>query len=168
MSISMYQASVPVFVRMLTNLRAVLQKGEAHAQAKNFDPNVLLITRLFPDMFPLTRQVQIATDMAKGAAARLAGQDVPSYPDTEATFAELYARIDRTIDFLKGFKPEQVDGSEQKTITLKMRSGEHSFDGQNYLLHFALPNFYFHVTTAYALLRANGVELSKQDFMGAR
>jgi len=166
MSISMYQVSVPVLVRALTNLRSVLQKGEAHAEAKKFKPEVLLNDRLAPDMLPLTRQVQIVTDQAKGSSARLAGAEVPKYEDTEATFAELYARIDKTLAFIKGFKPEQIDGSEARDITLPSQRGPLEFKGQAYLLYFVLPNVYFHCTTAYAILRHNGVELGKMDFIG--
>jgi len=166
MSISMYQVSVPVLVRALTNLRSVLQKGEAHAEAKKFKPEVLLNDRLAPDMLPLTRQVQIVTDQAKGSSARLAGVEVPKYEDTEATFAELYARIDKTLAFIKGFKPEQIDGSEARDVTLPSPRGPMEFKGQDYLLFFVLPNVYFHCTTAYAILRHNGVELGKMDFIG--
>lgn len=166
MSISMYTASVPLFVRMLGNLRAILEKGAAHAAAKNFDPAVLVQARLAPDMFPLSRQVQIATDMAKGCGARLAGIEPPKYDDTEATIPDLIARIDRTVTFLKTLTPAQIDGSEGRDITLQMRTGARQFKGLDYLLHFVLPNFYFHVTTAYALLRHNGVELGKPDFVG--
>lgn len=167
MQISMYRASVPVLARALRNLAAVLRKGEAHAAARNIDPAVLLGYRLAPDMFPLTRQVQIASDTAKGCIARLAGVDVPSYPDDETTFAQLLARIDRTIAFIEGFEPAQVDGSEQKPVTLKMRTGELNFQGLTYLFEFVLPNVYFHSTTTYAILRHCGVELGKKDFLGA-
>ena len=167
MQISMYRASVPVLARALRNLAAVLRKGEAHAAARNIDPAVLLGYRLAPDMFPLTRQVQIASDTAKGCIARLAGVDVPSYPDDETTFAQLLARIDRTIAFIEGFEPAQVDGSEQKPVTLKMRTGEINFQGLTYLFEFVLPNVYFHSTTTYAILRHCGVELGKRDFLGA-
>ncbi|CAG4922816.1 DUF1993 domain-containing protein [Paraburkholderia gardini] len=166
MSISMYQASVPVLVRGLTNLQAVLGKAEAHAAEKQIDPLVLTGGRLFPDMLPLQRQVYIATDTAKGCAARLAGVEAPKYEDFEQTFDELDARIQKTIDYLKEFKPEQIDGSEARPITLKMRSGAVEFVGLNYLLHFALPNFFFHTTTAYDILRHSGVELGKLDFLG--
>lgn len=165
--ISMYAASVPVLTRALRNLSAVLRKGEAHAAARNVDPSVLLGYRLAPDMFPLTRQVQIACDMAKGCVARLAGAEVPSYADDEKTFAELQARIDKTIAFIESFQPAQIDGSEGRMVTLKMRSGERSFQGQPYLLDFVLPNVFFHSTTTYAILRHCGVELGKADFLGA-
>lgn len=166
MTISMYQASVPVFVRALTNLRAVLAKGEACAEARKFKPEVLLNDRLAPDMFPLTRQVQIVTDGVKGCTARLAGIEVPKYEDNEASFAELYARIDKTLEFIKSVKPEQIDGSEDKHITLPSPRGNMEFKGLPYLLFFVQPNMYFHCTTAYAILRHNGVELGKMDFLG--
>jgi hypothetical protein len=166
MSISMYQTSVPVFVRALSNLRAILEKGEAHAAAKNFKPEVLLNDRLAPDMLPLTKQVQIATDGVKGCTARLAGVDVPKFEDNEATFAELYARIDKTLAFINGIKPEQIDGSEAKDISLPSPRGAMEFKGQPYLLFFVHPNLYFHCTTAYAILRHNGVEIGKMDFLG--
>ncbi|MGE7137241.1 DUF1993 domain-containing protein [Luteibacter sp. NPDC031894] len=166
MSISMYQICVPVLVRALTNLSSVLAKGAAHAADKNITPEVLLHTRITPDMFPLVRQVQIATDMAKGAAFRLAGQDVPKMDDNETTFDDLQKRIDTVIGMLKGFTPEQIDGSEDRDILLQMRTGEMHFRGQDYLLGFVLPNVYFHTTTAYAILRGAGVALGKMDFIG--
>lgn len=166
MSLSMYQASVPVFIRMLGNLSAILKKAEAHAQARKFDSAVLIQARLYPDMFPLARQVQIASDQAKGCASRLAGQEPPSYPDTEQTFAELYARIDKTLAHLKSFKPEQIDGSEERSIELKLRDRTLHLKGREYLLERVYPNFFFHVTTAYAILRHNGVEIGKGDFLG--
>jgi hypothetical protein len=167
MTMSMYQVSIPVYIRMLTNLSAILDKAMAEAEAKKIDLSALTKSRLAPDMLPFTFQVQTATDHAKGSAARLAGIEPPSFPDTETTFPELKARIAKTIDFLKTVKPEQIDGTEERKITLKLRPGEFHFTGQSYLLGFALPNFYFHVTTAYALLRHNGVELGKRDFIGA-
>ncbi len=166
MSITMYQASVPVLARTLGNLSAILKKAAAHAEQHKIDPAVLLSTRLFPDMFPLTRQVQIATDMARGAAARLAGVERPVHEDTETTFEELQARIGKTIAFIESIKPVQIDGSEERTITLSLRGTEVQFAGQPYLLHYALPNVYFHVTTAYAILRHCGVPLGKPDFIG--
>jgi hypothetical protein len=166
MSLSMYQASVPVFLRQLTNLKAILEKGAADAEARKIEPSVFINARLAPDMFALARQVQIATDTVKGAGARLAGIEVPSYADTETTFPELQARLDKTIDFLKGLKPEQIDGSEERGITLKMRSGDVNFTGQSYLLHFALPNFFFHYMAVYAILRHNGVAVGKMDYLG--
>jgi hypothetical protein len=166
MTISMYQACVPPLLRTLGNLAGILDKAAAHAAAKKIDPAVLIGSRLYPDMFPLARQVQIASDNAKGSAARLAGIDPPRYEDIEATFPELIARVRKTADFLGTFKPGQIDGSEERTITLVMRHGTLTFPGQTYLLSYALPNVYFHATTAYAILRHNGVEIGKQDFLG--
>jgi hypothetical protein len=162
----MYSASIPVLVRMLGNLSAILDKAAAHAEAKKIDPQVFLSARLAPDMFALTRQVQIAGDMAKGCAARLAGLEVPSYEDSETSFPELKERIAKTVAFMQSIRPEQLDGSDERTIVLKMRSGELTFNGHDYLLGFVLPNFYFHVTTAYDILRHNGVEIGKMDFLG--
>ena len=167
MKISMYQASVPVFIRILKNLRAILQKGQAYAEEKKIEPAVLINSRLYPDMFPLVRQVQIASDVAKGCGARLAGLEPPKFEDNETTFAELFARIDKTIAYLETLKPNQIDGSEEKTITMQIRSNTMSFAGMPFLLNFASPNFYFHVTTAYDILRHCGVEIGKQDFIGA-
>ena len=166
MAISLYQASVPVFQQLLGSLRAVLAKAEAHAGAHKIDPAVLLQARLYPNMFTLTRQVQIAGDFAKGAPARLAGLEPPKYEDNEASFAELLARIDRSSEYLKTLKAAQIDGQEARTIEIKVGGQQMSFKGQPYLLHFALPNFFFHATTAYAILRHNGVELGKRDFIG--
>ena len=167
MSISMYQASIPVFVRGLKNLSTILEKAAAHAEAKKIDPTVFLTARLAPDMFALMRQVQIVSDTAKGAAARLAGTEIPSFPDNETTFADLQQRIRKTIDFVQGFTPDQIDGSEERPVTVKLRSGDQHFNGQTYLLGFALPNLFFHITTAYDILRHNGVELGKKDYLGA-
>ncbi len=167
MTCSMFQASVPVFSQFLPALSNVLKKGEAFAEAKKIDPSVLINARLAPDMFALARQVQIATDHAKGSLARLAGQDVPSFPDTETTFADLYARIAKTLDYVKTFKPEQIDGTEGKEIVLTFGTQKFPFTGQTYLINFALPNFYFHSSMAYAILRHNGVDVGKRDFMGA-
>ena len=166
MSISMYQASVPTFILSLKALSGVLDKGAKHAEAKGIDPAVLLGSRLYPDMFPLTRQVQIASDNAKGPSARLAGMEPPKFDDNEASFADLQARITKTIDFLQTLKPAQIDGSEDRQIVLQMRAGPLEFKGQAYLLHFAMPNFYFHCATVYAILRHNGVEVGKKDFLG--
>ena len=165
MTLSMYEASAPRFVSMLNNLDAILAKAQAHATAKKIDPAVLLGSRLFPDMFPLMRQVQIATDHAKGAVARLAGVEVPKYDDTEQSFEEIRARLAKTIAFVESFKAAQIDGSEAKEISLKVGGQERSFDGMNYLIGFALPNFYFHLVTAYNILRHNGVEIGKRDYM---
>lgn len=167
MSLSMYQASVPVFIRGLNNLAVILDKGAAHAAAKGIEPAVLLQARLAPDMFPLVRQVQSVSDTAKGGAARLAGVEVPSYPDTESDFPELQQRITKTVAFLQTLAPAQIDGSEERVIALKMRGQELQLGGQPYLLGFALPNFYFHLTTAYDILRHNGVELGKRDYLGS-
>ena len=166
MTLSMYQASVPVFLRGLENLAAILAKGAAHAEAKKIDPAVFINARLAPDMLALARQVQIASDAAKGCVARLAGVDLPSFADTETTFPELQARIAKTIDFVKGFKAAQIDGSEERTCILKVRGEEMKFRGQDYLFKLSLPNFFFHVTTTYDILRHNGVELGKMDYLG--
>lgn len=166
MTISMYSVAVPLFRTQLGALSAVLGKGAAFCESRKIDPAVLISARLAPDMFPLGRQVQIASDTVKGALARLAGQDVPSWPDTEATFPELQARIARTLAFVEGFKPAQIDGSEERKIVLKMGSQEKTFSGQSYLTGFVIPNFLFHCTTAYAILRHNGVDVGKRDFLG--
>lgn len=162
----MYQASAPRFANMLRNLSALIDKAEAHCAAKKIDPAALTGYRLYPDMFPFTRQVQIACDTAKGAAARLAGVEIPKHEDTEQSFAELKARIAKTLDFVESVPASKIDGSEEKEIVLAMRSGERRFKGMQYLLGFAYPNFYFHVTTAYDILRHNGVELGKTDYIG--
>lgn len=166
MNISMYQASVPVLIRSLGNLKAILQKGAAHAEARKLDPAVLVNARLHPDMFPLTRQIQTASDMAKFCAARLAAVEAPKFEDNETSFPELIARVDKTIAYLKTFKPEQIDGSEERAIELKTPRGPIPFKGMQYLLNFLLPNYFFHVTTAYGILRHNGVELGKMDYLG--
>ena len=166
MTISMYQASAPRFANMLKNLSALLDKAQAHCEAKKIEPAALTAFRLYPDMFPLTRQVQIACDTAKGAVARLAGLEVPKHEDTEQNFAELKARIAKTIAFIDSVKPAQIDGSEGTEIVLKLRSGEVKLAGMQYLLAHAYPNFYFHAATAYGILRHNGVEIGKRDFLG--
>jgi hypothetical protein len=166
MAMSMYQASVPALAHMLKNLRNILEKAKAHVEAKKLDPSAFTGFRLFPDMFPLSRQVQIATDMSKGCVARLAGQEPPKWEDNEKTFDELLARVDKAIDFVKGFKPAQIDNTEEREVVLKSPRGEMKFKGQAFLNHFVLPNFYFHITTAYNILRHNGVELGKMDFIG--
>jgi len=168
MTISMFQATVPPLLRTLNNLSHVLNKGAAHAEAKKIEATVLVQSRLFPDMFPLTRQVQIVSDVAKGGVARLAGVEPPKFEDNESTFAELQARIDKTVSFLKTMKPAQIDGSENRAITLTFPSITLNYNGQSYLTDFVLPNVYFHVTTAYNILRHNGVELGKQDFLGGQ
>ncbi|RJG06434.1 DUF1993 domain-containing protein [Noviherbaspirillum cavernae] len=167
MSLSMYTASVPILVRMLDNLDGILDKAVAHAEANKIDPAVLINSRLYPDMLPLASQIRIASDTAKGCAARLADMKPPRYEDNEASFPELKERIRKTIDYLNTFRPEQIDGSEQRTITLQLRGNAVSMPGQQYLHNFVYANFYFHVATAYAILRHNGVELGKNDFLGA-
>ena len=167
MPISMYQASVPRFVHMLGNLSAMLEKAEAHVDARKVDPTALINFRLFPDMFPFSRQIQVTCDVSKGAIARLAGVEVPKHEDVEQTFPELRARIAKTVGFIQTIRPEQVDGSEDKDIVVKLGKQEYRFKGMQYLLNYAYPNFYFHVTTAYNILRHNGVELGKKDFVGA-
>jgi hypothetical protein len=166
MALSMHQAFIPVVTRVLGNLSAILDKAAADAEARKYDPGVLVNARLAPDMHPLSRQVQIATDVAKAGAARLAGVEAPSYADTEASIDELKARLAKTIDYLNGFGPEKIDGTEDKDITLKIGPNELHLKGQAYLLGFVLPNVYFHVTTAYAILRHNGVAIGKRDFLG--
>ena len=166
MSLSMYQASVPAFVQTLTVLSAILDKAEAYAAAKKIDPATLVGARLYPDMFPLSRQIQIVCDFAKGATARLAGKDVPSWADTETTIPELKARIAKTLDFVKGFKAADIDGSEARDISMKVAGNMMEFKGQPYLTGFVLPNLYFHAATAYGILRHNGLEIGKMDFMG--
>ena len=166
MTISMFQASVPPMICTLTNLREILQKAATYAEAKKIAPAVLVNARLYPDMYPLSRQVQIATDMAKGGASRLAGREIPKYEDNEASFEELIARLDKTVTLLQSFRPEEIDGTEDKTITLSLHTRTLTFKGLPYLLDYVLPNVYFHVTTAYAILRHNGLEIGKQDFLG--
>jgi hypothetical protein len=167
MTVSLYPSSVPIFQKMLGNLKTILQKGEAYAQAKKIEPAVLLGARLQLNMYTLTRQVQIATDVAKGACARLAGQEIPKYEDTEVTFADVYARIDKTLAYLATFKAADIDGQEDRDITILPGGKEMHFKGQAYLLHWALPNFYFHVMTSYAILRHHGVDVGKMDYLGS-
>lgn len=166
MPISMYQVSVPAFLQTLTALSAILDKAEAFAAERKIDPAVLLAYRVAPDMFPLIRQVQIATDQAKGCCARLAGVEVPKYTDDDTTFADLKARIARTTAFVQGFKPGDIDGSEERDIRITVGGQPMDFKGQPYLLTFVLPNFYFHATAAYAILRHCGLPIGKRDFMG--
>ena len=166
MPLSMFDSSVPIFVRTLSSLKAILEKGAAHAQSKKIDESVFLQARLYPDMYPLTHQVQIATDMARGGAARLAGSEPPKFEDNEQTFAELIARVDRTIAFMKSLPKAQFDGGETRSITRPLRGQPHTFTGTNYLQQAVLPNLYFHTTTTYAILRHNGIELGKADFLG--
>ena len=168
MTISLYAASVPVFQQMLNALSDVLKKAEAHASAKNIDQSVFLQARLYPDMFPLVRQVQIAVDFAKGAGARLSGIEPPKYEDTETTFAELQALLTKVLAFLDTVTPEQVNGNEEREIVLRPGTDkEKRLSTQTYLLHYSLPQFFFHVTTTYDLLRHNGVEVGKRDYMGS-
>jgi len=166
MTISMYQASAPRFARMLRNLSAILGKAQAHCEAKKLDAAALTGYRLYPDMFAFSRQVQIACDQAKGAVARLAGMEPPKHEDTEQTFAELQARIAKTLDFVESVKADRIDGSEGREVVLKLRAGELRLKGLDYLFSHAYPNFFFHVTTAYNILRHNGVEIGKKDFVG--
>jgi uncharacterized protein len=166
MPLSMYNASIPVFIRMLGNFTEILKKAEAHADAKKIDHSVFINARLAPDMFPLSRQVQITTDSVKGCAARLAGIELPSYADTETTFAELYERINKTIAFIKTVTSAQIDGTEEKQIKLTVGKRDLEFTGQVYLLNFVIPNFYFHLVAAYAILRHHGVDIGKMDYLG--
>jgi hypothetical protein len=167
MPISMFQASIPACLQMLAALSGVLDKAAAHATARKIEPSVLLNTRLYPDMFPLVRQVQLTADFAKGIGARLAGIEPPKFPDTETTIDELKARLAKTADFLKGLKPAQIDGSEGREIIIPIPNQPLTLTGQSYLVNFALPNLYFHATTAYDILRHSGVEIGKRDYMGA-
>ncbi len=167
MTFSMYDASVPVFKQILTSLSAILDKAEAHATEKKIEPNALLQARLYPDMFPLARQVQVACDFAKGCTARLAGVDVPRYDDTEQSFADLKERIATVIGFMDGLPQDGIEASAQRDISTSSGANAKQFKGQVYLVHYALPHFYFHATTAYAILRHNGVEVGKKDFIGS-
>ena len=168
MTLSIYSASVPVFQQMLRALDAVLAKAEAQAEEKKFDEAAFLQARLYPDMFPLLRQVQIAADFAKSVSARLAGEEPPSYEDNETSFVELHARIARTQAYIAGLDPARFDGAETREVVLRPGTPkERRFNGHTYLLHYGLPQFFFHVTTAYALLRHNGVPVGKMDYMGA-
>lgn len=166
MALSMYQASIPVLIRGLNNLSTILDKAAAHAEARNIAPEVFINARLAPDMLPLARQVQSVSDGAKGCGARLAGIEIPSFADTETSFPELQERIAKTVAFLNSISPEQIDGSEERPVVLKVRSQEIPFIGRDYLFGFALPNFYFHISTAYGILRHNGVEIGKMDYLG--
>ena len=168
MTISMYSASAPVFAKMLGNMLKWMDAAKAHAEAKKFDTSVYMALRLAPDMLPFTRQIQIASDAAKGAIARLSGQTAPSWEDNEATFDDLIARIQKTLDYVKSVPADAIDGSEEREITIPRRQGDpYKFSGEVYLKHFATPNFYFHATTTYALLRQAGVNVGKNDFLGA-
>ena len=162
----MYQASVPVFIRLVAALSSMLDKTAAHAETKKIDPAAFLGARLYPDMFPLVRQVQIAADFAKNCSGRLAGVALPKFPDTEASFEELKERLDKTLAFLKGLKPAQFEDTADKEFMIPIGKNEVKFTGQSYLLSSAMPNFYFHLTTAYAILRHNGIDVGKRDFLG--
>ena len=166
MTISMYQASVPRFVNILGNLSNILDKTQAHIDAKKLSDASLTAFRLFPDMLPMTTQVQIACDTAKGVVARLAGVDIPAFEDNEKTIAELKERVAKTIAFIQTITPEQIDGTEDKAIVTKRGEKETHYKGMQFLLGHAIPNFYFHISTAYAILRHNGVEIGKRDFLG--
>lgn len=165
MSLNMYNASIPVFTKLLKKLSLILDKAESYAEAKKIDPAVLVNSRLAPDMLPLSRQIQIASDTSKGCAARLAGVEVPSYADDETTIPALKARIVKTLGFLENIKEPQINGSENREITLKIGGTDKNFQGQSYLFDFALPNFYFHITVAYAILRHNGLDIGKKDYL---
>jgi len=167
MSISVYQASVPQFIRMLGNLKGILEKAAAHAAAKKIDESALLNARLFPDMFPLTVQVQIASDFARGTSARLCGIETPAIDDNETNFAELAARVDVAMAYVKSLPAAKFEGAEGREIKRKIRGVERTFTGVDYLVQFALPNFYFHLSAAYAILRHNGIEIGKTDFLGS-
>jgi hypothetical protein len=166
MSITMYNASVSVFQKMLGNLSIILDKAESHAAARKIDPAALLQSRLFPDMFTFTKQIQIACDFAKGATARLGGVEVPKFDDSEASFADMKSRIAKTLAFIATVPPSKIEGSAGNTISVTMGGKPYTYDGLTYLNHIVMPNFYFHLTTAYALLRHNGVEIGKYDFIG--
>jgi hypothetical protein len=167
MAISMYQISVPVFTRMLSNLIAIIEKAAVHCEERKIDPSVLINYRLYPDMFAFAKQVQIAADAAKNGTAYLAGAEPPSFDNTERTFAELIERVRKTSDFVSAFKPEQIDGTEEKEVVIKRGETTVTYKGQDYLLNRVLPNFFFHITTAYDILRHNGVELGKKDYLGS-
>lgn len=166
MTISMYQASVPHFVNILGNLSKILDKAQAHIDTRKLDDATLTTYRLFPDMLPMARQVQIACDAAKGVVARLAGVEIPVHEDNEKTLAELKARIAKTIVFVQSVTPEQIDGTEDKDIVIKRGDKETHYKGMQFLLGHAIPNFYFHVTTTYNILRHNGIEIGKRDYIG--
>ena len=167
MSLSMFESSIPVLIRNLNNLSAFLEKGANHASEKEIDGAVLVNSRLFPDMFPLARQIQIASDVSKGAAARLSGIEAPNFEDNEASFEELQTRISNTIKFLESVPADKIDGTEEKEITVPAGANEFKFSGRDFLQMFVLPNVFFHTTTAYNILRHNGVEIGKMDFLGA-
>ncbi len=166
MSLSMYQASIPVILQMFGSISAVLDKAAAQAAERKIDPTVLVNDRLAPDMLPLSAQIQIMTDQAKGCAARLAGIDIPAFADTEKTIDELKARIAKTVDFVKSLTPDQINGAEDREVVLKIGGNDLKLKGSQYFFHFFLPNFYFHATTAYDILRHNGIQIGKRDFIG--
>lgn len=167
MTLNMYQASVPVILQMFGSIAAVLDKAAAQAAERKIDPTVLVNARLAPDMIPLSGQIQIMTDHAKGCAARLAGIEIPSYADTEKTIDELKARIAKTVDFVKSVTPDQINGAEDREVVLKIGGNDLKLKGSQYFFHFFLPNFYFHATTAYDILRHNGIQIGKRDFIGS-
>ena len=167
MSFSMYEASVPVFNQILNSLAAIIDKAETHANVKNIEPAALLQARLYPDMFPFARQVQAAADFAKGCSARLAGVEVPRYEDTEKSFSDLRERVAKTLAFINDLPRDAIDASAQRDIVTGSGATARKFKGQVYLVHYAMPHFYFHATTAYALLRHNGVEIGKKEFIGS-
>jgi len=164
---SLYNASIPGFIRYFGQLSHILDKAQADAEGRKIDPSVFINARLAPDMFPLARQIQIASDVSKGFAARAAGIEIPSFADTETTFEQLHERINKTVDFLKSIKPDQIDGKDSSNVTLKIGGKDTTLKAADYLFNFALPNFFFHVTTAYGILRHNGVGLGKADYQGA-
>lgn len=166
MSFTIYDASVPPLIRGLENLSKILDKAVAQAKSEDRDLTALLEARLAPDMFVFTRQVQVVSDTAKGCPARLTGSEPPSFPDEEKTFPELQQRIGKTVDYLKSFRPEQFEGADARTVTLKFPQGAISFSGRDYLTSFVLPNFYFHITAAYAILRHEGIAVGKMDYLG--
>lgn len=166
MAVSMYQISVPVFARMLANLVAIMEKAAAHCEERKIDPAALTQFRLYPDMFPFWKQIHIATDAARNGSAYLAGAEPPKLENTEQTFPELIARVQKTIEFVSGFTPAQIDGSEEKAVSIKRGESTVTYKGQEYLLNRVLPNFFFHITTAYDILRHNGVVLGKKDYLG--
>jgi hypothetical protein len=166
MPVTLYDASVPVYTQMLGALDRILEKAQAYAQARGFDDRVLVQSRLFPDMLPLASQVRIACDAARGGTARLAGVEVPKYDDTEQTIAELRDRIARTLAFIGGVPRESIEGQEERDIAIPLRDRRIEMKGQAFLLHWSLPNFFFHVTTAYDILRHNGLEIGKSDYLG--
>ena len=167
MSLSMHSISIPYFIRSLNNLSVILEKGAAHAEEKDIDPSILVSARLFPDMFPLSRQVQIACDVSKGAVARISGVEAPSFEDTESSFEELQKRISDTIEFLSSVPEDKLNGTEEKHVKFQAGSFEIDFTGATYVSMWALPNLYFHVTTTYNILRHTGVALGKIDYVGA-